>query len=416
MKLLKQTAAVMATLGCCMSVANAQTATWSNPSINVGTATVDVTLDFDTMGVTVQGYGINTTYDNTQLVYVSCVSSATTCDDLGGGNSGTINIGSIGAPGANPIVTLTFNTAATPVGMYNIESAGATYVDAGFADQPLPVATGVINVTAGPQPAYTSTPTGGSTLTFGPALGGSGNLMNSLSISNTGDAGSSMDATCTLSGADAGQFSVSGGAITGLAMGASSQVDVTCTDPGIIGAAQTFNASLDCAHNASNVATPQSYPLSCTYNPPFANVVPTPANGTQRTILVPAIGGMGNTSVTFNESENNGVDGSIDTCSISGVDAAQFTITAPAAFPATVPAGGSVQVTVNGVEPGTGMPVAAALDCTLGDGIGGTTAVSFPLQFLVQPQVVPTLNQWAMILMSLFLAGVGFFTLRRKAQ
>ncbi len=290
-----------------------------------------------------------------------------------------------------------------------------TLNDVGFGSGAPPVGNsdGTITISAGPVGLYGSTPAPGATLTFGPVLGGSPAPTQSITINNDGgDPGSTLTGTCALSGPDAGTFTITTDGAFSIAQGGAGDTETVSCATGVNG---TFTASLDCSHDGSN-ASPASYPLTCTVNPPFANVVPTPANGTQRTILVPAIGGMGNTSVTFNETENNGVDGSIDTCSISGVDAAQFTVTAPAAFPATVPAGGSVQVTVNGVEPGTGMPVAAALDCTLGDGIGGTTAVSFPLQFLVQPQVVPTLNQWAMILMGLFLAGAGFFTLRPQGS
>lgn len=308
----------------------------------------------------------------------------------------------------------TIDGAVVPPATIDLLVAGEVYSDAALGSVPPNGSVdGVINVTSGPQPAYTSTPAAGSTFNFGPALAGSGNLSSSLTITNSGEVGSTLNTTCTLSGADAGQFSVDASLSAAIAQGASVNGNVTCNDPGI-GNDGTFTASLDCAHDGTSPASPVSYPLSCVFNPPFAQINPTPTDGTPRNIVVAGLGASGNTSVTFTETSNDGVDGAVS-CSISGADAGLFTITAPAAFPATVVSGGSVQVTVNGTEPGTGGAVAAALDCSIDDGVGGTSNVSFPLGFIVQPQVVPTMSQIGMILMGLFLAGVGFMTLRRKA-
>ncbi len=398
----------------------------SSPTISSGgTANVEMTFQADG---TVSGFDFMLTFDDANLTATAACNPTILS---GGGNNAAVVCSVVGntvsvlivAPVVFPIPTfpagdislgfINFASGAAPVGTYPIPVLNDNYFDtAGGAVAGTANTDGVITINAGPVAAYDSTPAPGSTLNFGPALAGSGNLTSALSITNNGDAGSTLTTTCTLSGADAAQFAVDASLSAMIAQGASVNGNVTCNDPGI-GNDATFTASLDCAHNGSAPGSPVSYPLSCVYNPPFAQITPTPADGTTRNIFVSGFGASGNTSVTFAEISSDGVDGTVD-CVISGADAGLFAVTAPT-FPAPVASGGSVQVTVNGTEPGTGLAVAAALDCAIGDGVGGTSNVSFPLGFIVQAQVVPTMSQIGMILMGLFLAGVGFMTLRRKA-
>ncbi len=112
----------------------------------------------------------------------------------------------------------------------------------------------------------------------------------------------------------------------------------------------------------------------------------------------------GDTSIVF--SNTGGTDGSLDTCSLTSGTA--FTITAPATFPASVPAGGDVTVTVTGTVVATDTLNCSYIDST------GTVDVSFTLQghAIQAPTSVPFIGTWALGLMSLLMLFVGLMVVR----
>ncbi len=146
-----------------------------------------------------------------------------------------------------------------------------------------------------------------------------------------------------------------------------------------------------------------------------ATVTPSLADGSTLNIQVPNVGGSGNGSVTFTESDNMGVNGDV-ICSISGPDAGLFTISSPnfGPGPVIIPAGGSLQVTVSGNEPG-GSAVSASLDCDIRDGaaMGTTTSVSYPLAFLL-PQTVPVNSATWLVLLAVIALAIGLWQVRRN--
>ena len=522
MNFLKKVVIALAVIGFSINSVSAQTAAWNNVTITVGTASASVELSFDTQGTTVLGYGINTTYDNASMVWTSCASAATVCNDNAGGNSGTVNIGAIAGPGANPLATLVFDTSATPVGVYNIVSPSATWVDSAITDQPLPVTAGTITVVAGPQPVYNSAPIGGSTLALNGSIGT--NPTSDVVITNAGTVGApNLTGTCALSGADAASFSIvtppainiaqgadqtmtvdcdataatmaqlnasldctHNGDATGepspvsypltcdiaaispqynstpaggsaIAMGSilqggtnpTASIDIdndagdatttlsgTCTAPVpfivtngafsvLQGAAAAtvdiacdatvapaaYAEDLTCTHNGTNVASPVTYPMTCEVLAAAATGNQNPAPGSTLNIVVPP-SGSGSTSIVFSEVGGQGVDITDLSCTIApGVG---FAITSPGAFPATVPAGGSLPVVVTFTDPGDGSATPGTLDCTYTDGTG-TVDASYELNFAIQAINVPTLSMMGYLVLTLGFGLIGFFAFRRRA-
>jgi len=255
-----------------------------------------------------------------------------------------------------------------------------------------------IDMIAGSQPLEMS----GQTVTA------SNTLQNTASVGN-------FDVTnlsCSVGGAP---FSVSTSPAGSIAPGGSTTVAVTCDSSGQ--AAGAFSDTLTCIYDVDGSGLPAgtttTYPVQCDIRAAQSSVTPSPADGTTLNISVLGNGGSGTRSVAFSEGNNEGLDGSVN-CSLSGVDAANFNIDSPA-FPALVPAGGSVNVVVSGTEPGF-TPIAASLDCTFTDTAAGTTPVSYPLGFTVRPLIVPTLSQWGMILMALGMVGFASYRLRRRTD
>ena len=74
-----------------------------------------------------------------------------------------------------------------------------------------------------------------------------------------------------------------------------------------------------------------------------------------------------------------------------------------------VPAGGSGTITVQANAPIDGSIPTATLSCT-----ANGSAYSITLTLFLEPEEVPTLSQWAMILLALGMFGIGFMTLRRR--
>ena len=341
-------------------------------------------------------------------------------------------------------------------------------------------------ITEGPQPAYTSVPADGTPINLVAPFQGDPITPAELAISNSGDAGTTLDGTCSF-GMGTPQLTVSDGSFS-LADGASETQFISC-DSSVAG---DYQATLSCTHNGSN-ASPATYLVSCdvgdprpaiyssdpadgstvemtasfdggeavvgesipdsdlvitntavagsydlavqcdvngpapvgiTVDPiPATTLVPgaststtfscssatagfyeldyvcdwttegeglpeiplstgsatytyncdvreaesdvstSPASGSTITELAQP-GGSATYDIVFTENNGEGADGVLETCSLT--DGTDFTITAPT-FPADIPSGGSVTVTVEGTDPGDVESITDTLTCEYRD-------------------------------------------------
>ncbi len=124
-----------------------------------------------------------------------------------------------------------------------------------------------------------------------------------------------------------------------------------------------------------------TYLVSCDVRDPYSEVEETPPSGTPQTAeLMP--GESTTFSFTFDEIVDEGLDATLDDCSVTGPD---FAITAPGSFPQPIPSGGSLQVDVTFTDPGVGDTFTDTLNCTYTDNPEpeGGTLVSWPLEVTV---------------------------------
>jgi hypothetical protein len=119
------------------------------------------------------------------------------------------------------------------------------------------------NITAGPQPAYTSNPVAGQPIEFTPTETGDPNVFTNLAVTNTGDVGTLLDVTCTWQGgSDPEIYFTTNGVRNDIAQNATVQIELGCatsTNP----APGDYDAVLSCAHNGSNTS-PVTYAVGCT--------------------------------------------------------------------------------------------------------------------------------------------------------
>jgi len=140
-----------------------------------------------------------------------------------------------------------------------------------------------------------------------------------------------------------------------------------------------------------------------------SDIAESPMSGTQLSMVVPG-SGTAQTSVVFAEILDEGVDATVDSCSVGTADFAVVTT-----LPLTVTAGGSVNVLVSGTDPGTGDQVFTdTLTCTYTDTDSTPGTASWPITLTVFAQPIPTLSTWGSILMILTLMGLGGIIIRRK--
>jgi hypothetical protein len=196
-----------------------------------------------------------------------------------------------------------------------------------------------------------------------------------LTFSNNADPGdTALSIACTLVG-DA-QITVAPDISSGIviAPGASSGVTFTCDATDVGNRSATYTCPYDTDGVEGNDGT-AVYNVTCDVRAAEANVDPNPADGTPLNGLADP-GGTFPFVVTFTEVNDEGIDGEVS-CSLA--DGTNFAITSPT-FPATVPAGGSVVVTVTGTAPDDGSTsVSDTLNCTYSDSSTEGTQVSYPL-------------------------------------
>lgn len=380
-------------------------------------------------------------------------------------------------------------------------------------------------VNAGPEPAYTGAPVG---LAMVADEEGDPDPSGSLTITNTGDATTTLSGSCGLSG-DA-EISLTGGAFS-VAQGAAGAVLPVACDASTQG---DYSATLSCTHNGTNVASPVDYAVTCSVGPPgpavyastpapgsviemtpskvpaggtvadqvltISNAAPeandsdltlfncgwtgsaeitatapssplAPMASTQVTFScdstnvgdytgtysceysgtqVPAgnaplggptasytvncgvreagsdistnpaplstlnitvpMNGTGATFINVSEVNDEGVDATIDSCSLE--DGSNFTILT--AFPLTVPAGNTVQIQIEGTDPGNGsLNFTDTMTCSGTDSDGTEDAVWF-LNMNIQTAAIPTLSTLGLLALILTMFGFGSIMIRRK--
>lgn len=383
--MLKKTILIIVASICFVSIANAQlTATWSSPTVNVGTTSVDFVVDLsgadlaDTVSI-----GFISSFD-AALSFTSCTISGSPnfLDACQLNMGGDISIGLISAIPANPIVTITFDITGIAVGTYDVQLAAASspqYVLGATSPltNVLSVATGTLTVNAGPTPAYTSNPATASTLTFATVLEGGTPDTQTVDITNTGDSGTTLTGSCALNGADAGAYTINSGASYSVLQGAAANtVTVQCNTT----TAGTYNtATLDCTSTAGGNGT---YPLNCTVATPQPTYSSNPAPGATIN-LGTAFAGSGDLTTSL-EISNTGDAGSTlnsGNCALTGTNAGSFSIGANLSGPAAIAVTSPVSETITCSDPGLGMSsglMTATLSCDNDD--GGTDPQTYSLQ------------------------------------
>jgi len=180
---------------------------------------------------------------------------------------------------------------------------------------------------------------------------------------------------------------------------------VTVTAACTSAAAGNFTSSFDCTFDGGGAL---SVPVTCAVTAGAAVPAVDPVTGSTITIGPLAPSASGDSPIVFSETNNQGTGYAVANCVLA--TGTNFTIDATGVM---VPAGGSATITVTGTAPADGTAATDTLTCDINGVVGGYTA---NLEIALQPQIVPTLSQWAMIIMALALAGFGVVTMRRRAN
>jgi hypothetical protein len=235
---------------------------------------------------------------------------------------------------------------------------------------------------------YTATPP---TLTYTGVVGVASATQNANIAADAGNSGPVTFTSCTIGGANAGDFALSPapGFPLNIAAGANVNLPVAFT----AGAVGARSATLSCA-TSNGTAVGGSFPITLSGTGTAPNLAASPASGT----TLNAQGTIGTSVgrvVTFT---NTGSAAGSVTCSAS----AGFTVTPPTvSLPATTGVG-SVTVSATSGSVGT---VTGTLTCTRND--GGPSFV-FPLSFaFVTPPSIPTIGAVALWALMGLMAGMG---------
>lgn len=174
------------------------------------------------------------------------------------------------------------------------------------------------NITAGPQAAY-SDALSPDPLNLVAAEQGDANPTGTITVTNTGDAATTLTGTCSYSGD--GQMSLANGGFS-LAQNASNVATLTCDAT----AEGSFNGSISCTHNAGNVASPVVHDVSCAVGPPGPAVYssnPAPDAIIDMTppgddVLVGSVDPTSVLQITNNAAELNDRDLALSNCAFAG--------------------------------------------------------------------------------------------------
>ncbi|MBI5668553.1 MAG: choice-of-anchor D domain-containing protein [Chloroflexi bacterium] len=234
------------------------------------------------------------------------------------------------------------------------------------------------------QPGYDSVPPPGGTIDFGSSQVGTPITNNTLTISETGNAALTIS-NPSITGANATDFSVTAPSfpITINDGGATQAVTLRC-NPSATGL-RTANLTF----TTNDPARPNpSYTLQCTGTAaPAPSYQSVPAPGSTIDLGSSTVG----TSITVDAltiSETGTLPLTVSNPTITGANAAEFSITAPASFPFTINDGGAPQVVSIRCTPGGAGLRQATLTLTTNDPT--QTAVSYTLQ--CTGTTAPTIN------------------------
>ncbi len=241
--------------------ADAQTLTVNPSSVNgltAGGATTpgSVSLDFAGLGSGVQGFQADVTFNDLAISAspspVTPANHFVTCQLVGT----TIVRVAVANTASAAVVDGSFCT----VGLSVVPgTAAATYPLAigNTVNLPGPNVDGAVVVSAGPQPALSSVPVPGSTITINDIVGG-GATTSPLTISNTGQVGSTLNiqAPTGLSGV----LSISPNTAQNVAQGAAGAAyTISCT----AAAVGTTSQVLSFGHNGTSPGSPVTYNVDC---------------------------------------------------------------------------------------------------------------------------------------------------------
>ena len=194
-----------------------------------------------------------------------------------------------------------------------------------------------------------------------------------------------------------------------LAPMASTMVTFSCSAATVAANTGTYSCDYDTDADGSSDGT-ASYTVNCGVRAAASDIAESPASGAALRFVVP-INGTGQTSVSFAEILDEGVDGTVDSCSMSDGSILSVVTT----LPATVAAGTSVSVTVEGSDPFDGSTsVDDTLTCTYTDSDSDPGTASWPVTMTIQTAAIPTLSSWGLMLMILTMLGLGGIVIRRK--
>jgi hypothetical protein len=154
-----------------------------------------------------------------------------------------------------------------------------------------------------------------------------------------------------------------------------------------------------------------SYTVDCTIRPAESDLDASPAPGSTLNIAVP-MNGSGETFVNFSEVNDEGMDATIDSCTLT--DGANFMVLT--AFPLTVPSGGTAQVQIVGTDPADGNTKFTDTLTCVGTDSEATETVTWELVMTVQTAAIPTLSTWGLLAMILAMFGFGGTMIRRKVR
>ncbi len=275
---------------------------------------------------TVIGYQTDITFDNTQMSVALANGNADSCVLF---SPNTIRIQDVDPAlsllptGTACTLTFTVNNPQTAGTAYALTFApGATLCsDSGAGSQTCGTTDGVINVVAGPQPALSSVPTPTSTITINDIVGG-GATPSTLTISNTGQAGSTL--TIQAPTGLSGELSITPNTIqTDADGGGGVAYTISCASAAI----GTNSQVLSFAHDGTSPASPVTYNVDC-----IGVAGPTAPTASLGAVVQPPVG-------PINVAANGSVPVNIDTAGVA---------TASLALTCTIPATGASNFQITG--------------------------------------------------------------------
>lgn len=271
-----------------------------------------------------------------------------------------------------------------------------------------PSQNGSVTVQAGPGPGILNVqpPTLALTAEVGGAAG-----TGIITISNDGDP-ATMDATITPScslGAVTGGGTISvSAAPASLAAGASGTVTASCSGA----AAGTSTADYTCSATSSGTPVVTNATTAITCVVAVGTPAPNPVAGSAAAISIGPVvrGNSGIGGLVFRETNASG--GTYDVaCVLTDDGAGAFAISGAAS--ATVSSMAPYTFSVTGQSSLTDPQPTGSATCTYSGGATGAVTVSLGIQLI--PEIVPTMSEWGLIILTLALVGFGAFQLRRRS-